>query len=81
MVALISKSNRPVNNFQRHIALQLGEHAAMYSSFAVLREILDCFLLFHEIMADPKLKQHLEVIFLLAMLLAPESVYPFNVKS
>jgi hypothetical protein len=62
-VALISKSNRLVNNFQSHIASQLAEHAAMYSTSAVMRAILDCFLLCHEIMVDPKLKQHLEVFF------------------
>jgi hypothetical protein len=82
MVAFISKSNRSVNNFLSHIASQLAEHAAMYSSSAVLREILDCFLLYHKIIADPKLKQHLEVIFLSAMLPAQfASVYPLNVKS
>jgi hypothetical protein len=68
MVSLISKSNRPVNNFQSHIASQLAEHAAMYSAYTVLRAILDFFLLCHEIMADPKLKQHLEVLFLSATL-------------
>jgi hypothetical protein len=79
---LISKSNRPVNNFQSHIASQLAEHAAMYSASTVLRAILDCFLLCHEIMIDPKLKQHPEVLFLSAMLPAQsESVYPLNVKS
>jgi hypothetical protein len=36
----------------------------MYSASAVLRAMLDCFLLYHEIMADPKLKQHPEVFFL-----------------
>jgi hypothetical protein len=46
------------------MASKLAEHAAMYSASAVLREILDCFLLCHEVMADPKLKQHLEVLFL-----------------
>jgi hypothetical protein len=43
---------------------QLVEHAAMYSSSVVLREILDCFLLCHEVMADLKLKEHPEVLFL-----------------
>jgi hypothetical protein len=81
-VALISKSNRPVSNSQSHIASQLAEHAAMYSAFAVLRAILDCFLLCHEIMADPKLKQHPEVLFLSATFPAQSaSVYPLNVKS
>jgi hypothetical protein len=46
------------------MASQLAEHAAMYSAFIVLREILDCFLLCHEVMVDPKLNQHLEVLFL-----------------
>jgi hypothetical protein len=43
---------------------QLAEHAAMYSASVVLREILDCFLLCYEVMADPRLKQHPEVVFL-----------------
>jgi hypothetical protein len=68
-VALISKSNRPVSNFQIHIASQLAEHATMYSASVVLREKLDCFLLCHEIMVDPKLKQHPEVLFLSTTLL------------
>jgi hypothetical protein len=81
VVASISRSNKSVSNFRRHIASQLAEHATMYSSYIVLREILDCFLLCHEIMADPKLKQHPEVIFLLATLPAQsELVYPLNVK-
>jgi hypothetical protein len=62
-VALISKSNRPVSNFRSHIASQLAEHATMYSASTVLRAILDCFLLCHEIIADPKLKHHPEVFF------------------
>jgi hypothetical protein len=45
------------------MASQLVEHDAMYSVSVVLREILDCFLLCHEVMADPKLKQHPEVLF------------------
>ena len=52
------------------MASKLVEHAAMYSTYVVLRAILDCFLLFHEVMADPKLKQHLEVPFLSEALLA-----------
>jgi hypothetical protein len=81
VVASISRSNRPVNDFRSHIASQLAEHAAMYSASDVLREILDFFLLYHEIMANPKLKQHPEVLFLSATLPAQsESVYPLNVK-
>jgi hypothetical protein len=63
-VASISRSNRSFNNILNHMATPLTEHAAIYSSSAVLREIMDCFLLFHEVMAGPRLKQHLEVIFL-----------------
>jgi hypothetical protein len=47
------------------MASQLVEHAAMYSAFVVLRAILDCFLFFHEVMVEPKMKQHIEVLFLL----------------
>jgi hypothetical protein len=46
------------------MASQLAEHVAMYSAFVVLRAILDCFLLCHEVMADPRRKQHPEVLFL-----------------
>jgi hypothetical protein len=50
------------------MASQLEEHAAMYYTYVVLRAMLDCFLLRHEIMADPRLKQHPEVLFLLETL-------------
>jgi hypothetical protein len=81
-VALISKSNRLVSNFRSHIASQLAEHPAMYYAFVVLRAILNCFLLCHKIIADPKLKQHPEVLFLSETLPAQSaSVYPLNVKS
>jgi hypothetical protein len=46
------------------MASQLTEHAAMYSTSIALREILDCFLLCYEVMVDPRLKQHPEVLFL-----------------
>jgi hypothetical protein len=49
---------------------QLAKHAAMYSASSVLREIMDFFLIFHEVMADPKLKQHPEVLFFYESLLA-----------
>ena len=81
MISLISKSNRLINNFQSHIASQLVEHASMYSTSTVLRAILDCFLLYHEIIADPKLKQHPEVLFLSETLPTQSaSVYPLNVN-
>jgi hypothetical protein len=60
----ISRPNRPVNNFQCHMDSQLVEHATMYSSSVMLREILYFFLLCHEFMADPRLKKYLEVLFL-----------------
>jgi hypothetical protein len=64
------------------MASQLTEHATMYSSSVMLRSILDCFLLYHEIMVDPILKQHPEVLFLSETLPAQsESVYPYNLKS
>jgi hypothetical protein len=43
---------------------KLVEHAAMYSASAMMRTILDCFLLCDEVMADPRLKQHPKVLFL-----------------
>jgi hypothetical protein len=46
------------------MASQLVEHARMYYASVVLRAMLDYFLLFHEIMANPKLKKHPEVLFL-----------------
>ena len=49
-----SMSNRPDISFQSHIASQLVEQAAMYYASAVLRATLDCFLLNHEIIVDPR---------------------------
>ena len=46
------------------MASQLVEQAAIYSASAVLRATLDCFLLSHEIMVDPRLKHPPEVLFL-----------------
>jgi hypothetical protein len=43
---------------------QLTEHATMYFASAMLRAILDFFLLCHEVMVDLRLKQHPEVLFL-----------------
>jgi hypothetical protein len=80
-VASISRSNRSVNNIRNHMASPLAEHAAMYSASVVLEAILDCILLCHEAMADPRLKQHPEVLFLSETLPAQsESVYPYNLK-
>jgi hypothetical protein len=64
------------------MASQLAEHAAIYSASTVLGAILGCFLLCHEVMVDPGLKQHLEVLLLSETLPAQsESVYPYNLKS
>jgi hypothetical protein len=46
------------------MASQMEEHVVMYYTSIVIREILDFFLLFHEVMADPRLKKHPEVVFL-----------------
>jgi hypothetical protein len=46
------------------MASQLAEHASMYSASVVLSAILDGFLLYQEIMVDPRLKEHPEVLFL-----------------
>jgi hypothetical protein len=81
-VASISRSNRYVNNIQIHMASQLVEDATMYSVSAVLGEMLDCSILCREVMADPRLKQHPEVIFLSETLPSQyESIYPYNLKS
>jgi hypothetical protein len=50
------------------MASQLVEHATMYYASVMLREMLDFFLLFHEIMVEPRLKQHPEVLFMLETL-------------
>ena len=47
---------------------QLEEHNALYSAFLVLGDTLECFLLSHEIMVDPRLKHPPEVLFLLETL-------------
>jgi hypothetical protein len=60
----------------------MEEHATMFYASIVLKEMLDCFLLFHDIMADPKVKQHSEVIFLSETLLSQyKSVCPLTLKS
>jgi hypothetical protein len=57
------------------MASQLAEHATMYSTSVMLREILDYFLLYNEVLADLRLKQHPEVLFLSETLpVQPESV-------
>jgi hypothetical protein len=56
------------------MASELAEHETMYSSYVVLREVLDSFLLFHEVMVDPRLKKHLEVLF-------PSKTLPYQSES
>jgi hypothetical protein len=64
------------------MASQLVEHVAIYSSSIMMGEILGCFLLYHEVMVDPRLKQHPEVLFLSETLPSQsESIYPYNLKS
>jgi hypothetical protein len=64
------------------MASELAEHATMYYAFVVLGAMLDCSLLCHEAMANPRLKQHHEVFFLSKRLPAQsESIYPYNLKS
>jgi hypothetical protein len=46
------------------MASQLEEHATMYSTSTMLKEMLNFSLLYHEVMADLRLKQHPEVLFL-----------------
>jgi hypothetical protein len=60
----------------------LAEHATMYSASAMLGAMLDCSLLCHEVMVDPRLKQHPEVLFLSETPPAQfESIYLYNLKS
>ena len=77
-----SMSNIPDIIFQIHMASQLVEQAAMYFASAMLRETLDCFLLNHELIADPKQKHLPNVFFLSEILLVQSaSVYPYNLYS
>jgi hypothetical protein len=61
---------------------QLAVLAAMYSASADLSAMEVYFLLSHDIITDPKLKQHPKVLLLSVALLAKfESVYPCNFTS
>ena len=82
LVTSISSLNKLANNFWSHTASLQVEQAAMYYSFVMLSEILVYFLLNHEIMLDPKLKQQPELLFLsLALPSQYESVYPCKLIS
>jgi hypothetical protein len=64
------------------MASQLAEHAAIYSAYVVLGSIPYCLLLYYEVMVDPRLKQHPEVIFLSETLLSQsKSIYRYSMKS
>jgi hypothetical protein len=81
-VASISRSNRSVNNIRSHMDSPLAEHVAIYSAYVLLRAILDCFLLCHEVMTDPRLNQHHEVLFISETLpVQSETIYPYNLNS
>ena len=81
-MAYISPSNSLANIFRSHTTSLHVEYSTMYSAYAVLSKRLVCFVLNQEIMHDPILKQHRDVIFLsLAILPQSESVYPFNLIS
>ena len=58
-----SISNNSASNFQSHTATRLATLAAIYSTSDVLSATDIFFLLNHEIMPNPRLKQHLEVLF------------------
>ena len=69
----------PPSSFLNHIASLQAVLAAMYSASVVLWETEPCFLLYQEIIAEPKLKQYPEVLFRSTMLQPQsESVYPSN---
>ena len=70
-------SNKLDITFRIHMASQLAEQAAMYFASVMLRVILDCFLLNHEIVADPKQKHPPDLCFLYETL-PSQSVYPYN---
>ena len=65
-ITVVSKSmlNRPDISFQIHMDSQLAKQAAIYSASVVLRATLNCFLLNHEIIADPRQKHPPDVLFL-----------------
>ena len=82
VVGFRGSPNNPTINFQRHTA-SIGPMAtATCSTFVELYAFEDCFLLIQEIMVDPKLKQHPDVLFQSVALLAQsESVYPCKSRS
>ena len=74
--------NYPAKSVRSQTTSLAAELATIYSASAVLRATEFCFLLHQEITAEPRLKQHLEVLFLSAVHLAQsESVNPCDFKS
>jgi hypothetical protein len=58
-----SRSNNHASNFRSHTTSLLAKHVAIYYASVVLSATPVCFLLSHQIIADPKLKQHPDVLF------------------
>ena len=46
------------------MASQLAEQDAIYSSSVVMRKTMECYLLSHNIMADPRVKHPPKVLFI-----------------
>jgi hypothetical protein len=63
MVESISRPNNSARSLQSHTTSQNALHNAIYSASVVLKTIEVCFLLHQETIADPKVKQQLEVLF------------------
>jgi hypothetical protein len=60
---LLTSPNNPKTNFLSHTTSLLASLAAMYSTSAALCEMDPYFRLDQEVIADPKFKQYLEVLF------------------
>ena len=81
-VGSIATSNKPYSNFWSQTASVHAEQEMMYSASAILSAIIVFFLLNHDIIAEPKLKQNHEVFFLsLTYSAQSESMNPCNLSS
>ena len=78
IVVSIFRSKRPDISFRSHMASQLSRAICYVSAFVVLRETLDCFLLNHELIADPK-QNHLPDVLFLSKILPAQSAFVFMV--
>ena len=73
-------TNNSLKRFRNQTASQQAILSAMYSATAVLKATDFCFLLIHDIEADPSVKQHPYVLLRSTTLLAQSaSVYPWSV--